>query len=195
MTTALAHYEIAEDARLGPAMEALTDKQRQFVLALLQTGCSNAKAAQLAGYAGNSDVLKSMGWRLSHDARIQAAIHEEAEKLIRTTAPMAIGVMTAIAQDPAVDPKDRLKAAVELLNRSGLHAHTEHKITVERQSKTAAELIKEIQAMAGDLGLDASKLLYGAGVVDADFQVIEAPADASADAWTVEPAEASHDKQ
>lgn len=175
MTTELAHYNIDADARLGPCMAALTDLQRQFVLALLQTGCSNAKAAQLAGYAGNADVLKSAGWRLAHDARIQAAIQEEAQKLIRSTAGMAIGVITEIARDPNVEPKDRLKAAVELLNRSGLPSQTEHKITVERVNRTSAEIIAEIRTLAGDLGFDATPLLRSAGVVDAEFKVIEAP--------------------
>ena len=50
--------------------EGLTDKQRQFVFALIQTGCSQSKAAELAGYAGGPDTWKAMGWRLAHDARL-----------------------------------------------------------------------------------------------------------------------------
>ncbi len=145
---------------------------RQFVLAILQTGCSQAKAAELAGYAGNADTLKATGWRLAHDARVQAAIHEEAQKLIRTTAPMAIRVIEQIAQDPKVDPKDRLKAATELFNRSGLHAHTEHKITVER-IPDAATLIANVRRLTDELGIDPRPLLSAAGVRDAEFEVVE----------------------
>jgi|WetSurMetagenome_2_1015567.scaffolds.fasta_scaffold94644_2 hypothetical protein len=184
MTTALAHYPIDADARLGPCMSALTPKQQQFVLALLQTGCSQAKAAQLAGYAGNSDTLKATGWRLAHDAHVQAALHEEAHKLIRTTAPMAIGVITEIAQDPSVEPKDRLKAALELLNRSGLHAHTEHKVTVEREERTATDLVQRLRDVASRAGYDPAQLLASIGVNEATFEVIELPDDQ----WTVQPA-------
>lgn len=181
MTTALATYQIDADARLGPAMEALSPMMRQFVLALIQTGCSQAKAAELAGYQGGANTWKAMGWRLAHDARVQAAIHEEAQKLIRSTAIMAIGVITGIAKDPKVDAKDRLKAALELLNRSGLSAVTEHKVTVERRMDDAA-MIERIKVLATDLGIDHRQLLGQAGVVvDAEFQVVEA------DDWTIRP--------
>lgn len=132
MTASLPTYAVESEMHLGPAMRALSPMMRQFVLALIQTGCSNAKAAELAGYQGGPDTWKSMGWKLAHDARVQAALHEEAQKLIRSTAVMAIRVITDIAKDPEVDPKARLKAATELLNRSGLHPTTEHKLTVER---------------------------------------------------------------
>ena len=116
MTLSLPHY--SEDAKLGPAMEALAPRMRQFVLAILQTGCTHSKAAELAGYSGGPDTWKAMGWKLSRDARVQAAIHEEAQKLIRSTSIMAINVIAEIATNPKVKAADRLKAATELLNRS-----------------------------------------------------------------------------
>ena len=158
------------DARLGPAMDALNDRQRQFVLALIQTGCSKAKAAELAGYKGGSDTLKARGWRLAHDARVQSAMHEEAQKLIRSTSVMAISVIEKLALDKTVKPEVRLKAATELLNRSGLHAHTEHKVTVERRLEGPA-LVDRIQKLAETLGVDPRKLL-GANYTDAEFQVV-----------------------
>ena len=180
MSRALATYD--HEAKLGPAMAALNPNMQQFALAILQTGCSQAKAAQLAGYTGDAVTLKATGWRLAHDQRVQAAIHEEAQKLIRSTSVMAIGVITEIAQSPCVDAKDRLKAAVELLNRSGLHAHTEHHLTVERPA-TAAEDIERVKVLAGQLGLDAKVLLGAVGVhaaIDAEFEVVQPVED-----WTV----------
>jgi hypothetical protein len=169
-------YQIDADARLGPAMAALTDKQRQFVLALIQSGCSQSKAAELAGYAGGPDTWKAMGWRLAHDARVQAAIHEEAQKLIRTTAVMAIGVIEGLASNPKVKPEVRLKAATELLNRSGLHAHTEHKVTVERPDMDERQLVRRIALLAKEQGLDPVKLLGHRGyVIDAEYELIEGP--------------------
>ena len=166
-------YPVEPEAQLGPAMRALSPMMRQFVLALLQTGCTQAKAAELAGYKGGPNTWKAMGWKLAHDSRVQAALHEEAQKLIRTTAVMAIGVVTEIAQDRAVNPKDRLKAALELLNRSGLHAQTEHRVTLERVDDAAK--IEQIRLLADRLGLDVTKLLGRSNkqpVTDAEFQVV-----------------------
>lgn len=182
MTANLPTYVTESEMHLGPAMRALSPMMRQFVLALIQTGCSNAKAAELAGYQGGPNTWKAMGWKLAHDARVQAALHEEALKLIRSTAVMAIGVITGIAQDPQVDPKARLKAATELLNRSGLHPTTEHKLTVERV-RDDASLVAEIKVMARELGLDPVSLL-GAAAIDAEFEVVT-----PADEWTVGPDE------
>jgi phage terminase small subunit len=165
-------YQIDADARLGPAMAALVPRQQQFVIALVQTGCSQAKAAELAGYAGGPDTWKAMGWRLAHDSRVQAAMHEEAQKLIRSTSVMAVKVITAIAEDGKIDPKTRLKAATELLNRSGLHAMSEQKVTVERQESDQEKVARAVR-LARELGLDPRKLLGHAGVVtDAEFQIV-----------------------
>lgn len=165
-------YQIDADARLGPCMDALNDRQRQFVLALIQTGCSQSKAAELAGYRGGPDTWKAVGWRLAHDSRVQAAIHEEAQKLIRTTSVMAIKVVEGLAQDRNVDPKVRLKAATELLNRSGLHAQSEHKVTVERHLSDK-EIKSQIVSFARELGLDPRTVLGVAFPVDAEFEVVE----------------------
>lgn len=182
MSQELAHYQIDADARLGPAMSALSPRMQQFVLALIQTGCSQAKAAELAGYQGGPKTWKAMGWRLAHDSRVQAAIHEEAAKLIRSSSVMAIGVIQDIAKDPTVDAKDRLKAALAILDRSGLHAHSEHKVTVEHHPNQE-EMLLRIKEMAGRLGLDPVKLLGKYGIVtDAEFSVVGADDE---DEWTV----------
>jgi hypothetical protein len=161
-----------DEGHLGPAMEALPPRMRQYVFAVIQTGCSQAKAAELAGYAGGPATWKSKGWLLAHDSRVQAAMHEEAQKLIRSTAVMAINVIAEIASDRKGDAKDRLKAAVELLNRSGLHAHTEHKIVVDRPL-SGDEEIARVRKFCAELGLDAAQLLGRAGVVvDAEFEVV-----------------------
>lgn len=169
---ALPTYQIDADARLGPCMEALSDRQRQFVLALIQTGCSQSKAAELAGYRGGPHTWKATGWRLAHDSRVQAAIHEEAQKLIRGTSVMAVRVIEGLAADKNVDPKVRLKAATELLNRSGLHAQSEHKVTVERHL-TDGEIRGQLLELARQLDLDPRKVLGAAFPVDAVFEVVE----------------------
>jgi phage terminase small subunit len=180
LPAALPTYQINADARHGPAMEALSDMQRQFVFALIQSGCSQSKAAELAGYRGGPNTWKAVGWRLAHDSRVQAAIHEEAQKLIRTTSVMAIKVIEDLASDRKVKPEVRLKAATELLNRSGLHAQTEHKVTVERHLDDQ-QLVNRIVGLARDLDLDPRQLLGSRGyVVDAEFELIAGPSEAPA---------------
>jgi len=150
------------DSELGPAMAALNDRQRAFVLTLIQTGCTRAEAARVAGYEGDSDTLKSAGYRLAHTPKVQAALQEEAVKLMRDHAPVMIEVLHSIAINPQADAKDRIRAAGELLSRSGLGTMSEHKITVEK-------------TFAKSLDIDPDKLL-GRGtpklagpVVDAEF--------------------------
>ena len=182
-----------DTGRLGPAMEALPPRMRQFVMAIIQTGCTNAKAADLAGYQGGPDTWKAMGWRLAHDSRVQAAIQEEAAKLIRTSAVMAIGVVQDIARNPNVDPKDRLKAALAILDRSGLHAHTEHTLKVEHQP-SESETLRQIKELAERLGVDPVQFLGRYGyAVDADFTVVTPAGDAPGDEWTIQPKGLAHD--
>jgi hypothetical protein len=171
---ALALYQADKDAKIGPAMAALpNDRMRGFVHALIQTGCNNSRAALLAGYQGNSDVLKATGWKLAHDERIQAALEEEARKLIRSTSVMAINVVVDIAKDTKLDAKDRLRAAVELLNRSGLQARNESHVVIEHQLDRQAK-IERIHDMAIKLGIDPVKLIGHANVTDAEFTPVAA---------------------
>jgi hypothetical protein len=73
-----------------------------------------------------------------------------------------------------VKPEVRLKAATELLNRSGLHAHTEHTVKVERQLDERQQ-IERIRDLALRLGMDPRAVLGTVGVTDAEFEVISGP--------------------
>lgn len=158
--------------RAGPALEALPPMQQQFVLALVTLGCTQSKAAELAGYQGGPNTFKSKGWSLAHDPRVQAAILEQSQKLIRAHAPMALNVVVDLAKSVNIDPRVRLKAALELLNRSGLHAHTEHRVTVERPHSDQEQLARVV-ALAERLGIDPTKLLGSAATpVDVEFSVV-----------------------
>lgn len=163
--------EVPDDAHLGPAMRALPETQRRFVVAFLETGGTNAtKAAALAGYGSSDASQRVAGHRLSHNPRVAAAIKEEADKRLRTGAILGASVLIEIAQNPT--HKDRFKAAVELLNRGGLIVQTEHKVTVvdERSDK---EIEDRVVALAGKLGIDPKKLL-GAAFSGREADVIEA---------------------
>src|SRR5437764_11199594 len=88
------------EAEDGPAMKALSsDRHRAFVRALYQVKPghgAHVKAAKLAGFGCLSSSPQSMATiasRLAHDERVLAAIREEDEKRIRSSAPRAISAL------------------------------------------------------------------------------------------------------
>jgi len=171
---------IPKEYKLGPAMSKLTERQRAFVVALLDFGGINPnKAARMAGYsvADGGAGLAVTAHRLAHDEKIQDAIQEEAGRRLRTGSIMAVKTLLEIADNPAAEHRDRLKAVEMILNRTGLHAISEKNVTVTHVDQTSDEMIKRIALLARNQGLDPVKLLGNAGVVvDADFkEVVETP--------------------
>lgn len=166
---------------IGPALRALTPRQRRFVLCFLAGGARNASAAYRdAGYGGDNDTVKANAWRLIHDPKIQQAIAEETKaRLQGNGAALASELLLEVMQNPTAATKDRLRAAELTMNRTGLHATTEHKMTVEH-SVDETTLINKVKRLSLELGLDADKLLAGTSMalqapaaVDAEFEVVE----------------------
>jgi hypothetical protein len=164
--TALSLSRVSPDEGvMGEAMLALTPRQRKFVTVLLTSGRNNhAAAAGLAGYQGTADTLAVTGHRLAHDQRVLRAIREEADRRIRAHAVLATSVLIEIAEDPMAQNKDKLKAVEMLLNRGGLHAITESKQIIEHHDLSGKALIERARQLAGELGMDVTKLLGTAGV-------------------------------
>src|SRR5258705_9251397 len=105
-------------------MLALIPKMRRFVLALLdqRKRRNNTAAARRAGYAdpgGTNATVRVAGHRLAHDARVIAALHEEAGKRLETAAHIAAAVVVDVMTDKDAKHKDKLKAAGMLLDRTG----------------------------------------------------------------------------
>jgi phage terminase small subunit len=170
---------VPPEKKLGPAMQALTPPQQRFVIAMVQTGgrC-NARAAAMAGYGGTEEARWNAGYRLAHNAKVIAAIREEAERTLRSAPILATAVLFDIANDPA--HKDRFKAAVELFNRAGMIVQTEHKVIVEDDRRTRHEIEEAIILLAKRNGLDPTKLLGSPAkaavtpdVVDADYEEVD----------------------
>lgn len=159
MTQDLVPIEIPEE-HWGPCMQALNPRQRAFVAACLSIGTTNnARAAAMAGYQGSPNTLAVAGHRLAHHSGVIAAIQEEAERRLRSSAIMAVTVMVDIARNEVNSPKDRLKAAEMIANRVGLHARSEHKVITEDASTTDAAMTARIQTLCGQLGIDPKTLL------------------------------------
>lgn len=173
METDLEPYEVPEN--LGPAMEACTEMERKFVAAYVEH--PNYTAAQLAKVAGSAGAtpkaLQVTGWRIMHGERFLAAVNEEASKRLRLGGLIGVAVMLEIANNPA--HKDRLKAAGMLADRTGFHALSEQKITVDdKRPQSKRELIEAIAAIGKEMGLDDTAILKLTGppdpnIVDAEF--------------------------
>ena len=154
--------DIDPETGYGPAMRGLSPQWRAFVEAKVQHGLSNRQAAKAAGYADTSvNVLDATAYRLAHDPRVQAALHEETVKLMRAQGAKSVHVLIAMRDNPAVEAKDRIKCALELMNRSGLHAMTEQKVSVEH-TLSDAEMDRRILSLCAELGIaetEARKML------------------------------------
>ena len=155
-------------------MLKLNERQRAFVVAMLDRGGrDNTAAAREAGYGGESTTgIKVTAFRLAHDPMIQDAIREEAEKRLKAGAIMAVNTLLDIADDATTEKKDRLKAIEMIMNRTGLHATSEHKVNVTHSDPTRDEMVKRITLLAQKNGLDPSKLL-GGPTTDAEFTEVE----------------------
>ena len=145
-------------------------------MAMLDLGSvDHTRCAAAAGYSAGpegSSALRVTAHRLAHDEKIQAAIQEEARRRMKAGSIMAASVLLNIAGNPA--HKDQLKAATQLLDRSGLHALSEHKVTVENTPADEKAMVARITELAKKLDIDPKKLLGERGiVVDAEYEIVE----------------------
>lgn len=164
-----------DDQEFGPAMAALTEKQRGFVMAMVEVpGCSHAEAARRAGYSDIAEGAKVRGHWLAHHPAVQAAIREEAGKRLSAASLTAAGVLLKLLEDEAIEPKDRIKAAGMLLDRSGFGAAQTINVNKTVTDRTGAGMLERIKALAAANGIDPVKLIGGnAPVVDAEFSEVE----------------------
>lgn len=167
-------------ANFGPAMKALNRRQQLFVIAVLELGSTNyTRAAMMAGYEGTPEAMRVQAYRLAHGEKVILALNEEAKRRLMASAPMAISELVKIAENEP-DKKYKLKAIELILNRTGHHATTEHKVAVEH-TYTDQQSVARIFTLAKTLGMDPKRLLGSAGVkvddagkiIDAEFTEVE----------------------
>jgi len=149
---------------LGPAMQALNPMQRAFVIGKVLAGLTDVEAARQAGYVDPH----ANATRVAHTLVVQDAILEQSRALMRSQGPKSIHCLVEIRDDKTNNAKDRMKASVELLNRSGFHQISEHHVHEHRHASDA-EADRRILALAAELGLspDQAKLML---VAPADFE-------------------------
>lgn len=141
-------------------MSALNEKQRAFVLAMIEVpGCSHAEAARRAGYSNVAEGAKVRGHYCAHNPAVQAAIREEAGKRLNSASLAAAGVLMQLLTDETVEPKDRIRAAGMLLDRSGFGAAQTINVNKTTTDRTGKAIMERIVALASKHGLDPAKLL------------------------------------
>lgn len=133
---------LADESLLGPAMRALTPRRRAFVDAMFAMGDTgnNLEYARAAGFKGDNNALAVYGHRLAHDAKIQAAIREEAERRCSAFLPIAARKIEEIALKN--DHKDQFAALKHVQSLAGLSPR--QKIEVEHKHDRKA-LIADIK--------------------------------------------------
>ncbi len=176
MTTDVVHVPMPEHDDLGPAMRALNERQRKFVVLYFHTG-SRERAALQAGYAGGTDDPKALNllgvsaFSVWHQPKVQAAIKEFGEQCVLAgLVPLAfVALENALKMG---DVKEQTKAAQIVMDRTGFHAKSE---TIVRQpDKDRVAQIREIVRLCKLQGLDPRTLIGGAvDFVDADFEVLD----------------------
>lgn len=165
---------MSETDDFGPAMQALTERQRAFVLAMVERpGITQTEAARIAGYSDIGEGAKVRGHYLAHNPAVQAAIREEAGKRLHASSLLAANVLVGILADEDVSPKERLKAAGMLLDRTGFAAV--QKIDVTRKDESGVAVLDQIRRLADKLNVPVAALLSRptAPVVDAEFSEVK----------------------
>jgi len=153
-------------------MRALTEKQRLFVCAVAELGTMDyTRCARAAGYADNGkSEINVTAHSLAHNERVQEAMHEEAQRRLNVGGLVAVSTLALIATDPS--HKDQVKANLAILDRSGLHAKTEHTVKVKDESRTEEAMLERATQLAGELGFDAAAVKKMLGVIDVEFSEV-----------------------
>jgi hypothetical protein len=146
-----------DEASLGPAMRALTEKQRRFVLEL-QAGPAGygaaVRAIRAAGYrSGSNTALRVEAHRVLHNPKVQDALREVGGKIIRAEAFQSIQTTAAIARNPK--HKDCLKANLALMDRGGFAPETTHHVEVEHSHRHSVEATPQVLERIRELALAA----------------------------------------
>jgi hypothetical protein len=151
----------------GPAMRALpNNKWRAFVdfylvLPPSRTGrfSNQAEAARRAGFGTPRSKpidMASTAWQLMRDERMQAAIAEEAHKLLRSCAPEAAKALIELVRNP--EHKDHAKGIGMMLARTDPEI-TRHDMNItHRVIDPEQEELEELRALR-ELGTSREKML------------------------------------
>jgi phage terminase small subunit len=165
----LASLELV-DAQDGEAMKALpTDRHRAFVRALYTVRPGHGarvKAAKLAGFGTPTSTPQTMATiasRLAHDERVLAAIAEEDQKYIRSSAPRAIGALSRLIENPG--HKDHARGIAMVLDRT-MPMETIHNVQVKHDATPEFKETAQVLARIAELAAKFSVRLPAPSMID-----------------------------
>ena len=143
------------DVRYGPAMHALTDRQRKYVEALFlapKSYGSGVFAVKLAGYGSATSSkasLASMAYQLNSDPKVQAAIAEMSQQYLTTLGPVAVRAMKKVLGN---DKHREFGRVLGILMDRVAPANSTHTVKVEHEASSSmrntAEVFEKIMALA-----------------------------------------------
>jgi hypothetical protein len=156
MSTALAKQDWGD---LGPAMQALTEMQRDAWHLLTGKPGHGAltSAARAAGYKESKPgALAKHAHDLSRNPKIIAGINEEAKKVVRGVGHAeAVTAIMAMIRDPS--HRDHARAVDMILSRADAVVTKQSIDVVHRTVDTDQEALEELRALR-KLGVSAEKL-------------------------------------
>jgi phage terminase small subunit len=154
---------------LGPAMQALSEMQRKFVVAFVRTGGRNAAlAARAAGYSDRGQAAKVSGHKLAHNPKVIAALREYGERQLDGSVYVAITGLVDVASDPK--HRDRFKACADILDRTGFARMTRHEVVSVNDERSTAELMAIVAQYASQTGRDPKALLGPPDMIEGEFE-------------------------
>jgi hypothetical protein len=176
MTEPADNRDLIEPPEYGPAMLALNERQRKFVVSLFDDDAPRegeglwVYAARRAGFAETNrtpESLKSSAWRTAHNDRVVAAINEYAKMHVRTLSPEAVRSLKDLLKNPK--HRDHMRAIDAVLNRTD-PAESKLSVAVEQTWKPSAEVtekvLRRIDELAAKFGLLPSPKVVDAEAVE-----------------------------
>jgi len=152
-----------EPDELGPAMLALDEKRRRFVVAYIGDSRDATRCARAAGYDGTHGALRVQSHRLMHSLKVIAAIKEEADRRLNSAAYIAVSgdrrlnsaayiAVSGLADIAAdCDHRDRQKACDSILDRTGFPRREIRTVTPDDDDyghRTTGELLDMVRGYA-----------------------------------------------
>jgi len=162
---------MTEQFEFGPKMRVLTEKQRAFVMAMVEfPGQSHAESARMAGYSDHKERAKVTACLLLQDKKIIEAIQEQAGKKMWAISLKAAGRVEQLidSDDPAV----ALKAALSTLDRVGIAPQQTINVNQHMTDDSGKAILERIAALSQRLGIPVPQLL-SKPVVDAEFSEVK----------------------
>ena len=143
----------------GDAPEELNAQERTFVEIFL--GLRDYKVAGAAcGLSGTE------AWNLAHTPKMQAAILDAARKTMRAGTAAATRLLLETVEDEGIERKDRLKAALAVLDRGGIPAVSRTEVQPTAGTMADAALVGFAGALLARFARAPERVVNPADITD-----------------------------